>query len=466
MAIASGPPPVATPVGVAVLIAALTAGTVAQGAYYAPGRVLVAALVGGAALTVARARRRVPSGVWPVPLACAALAGWTLLRGWNAVAFGTSVAAVATLGGVATAVLVLWHTGPTARERCAGAAIGTGVLVALTAWLGVALRLPSFAVPVEHRLWRGGATLTYPNAAAALLVPLALLALALLVTRRPTALCGGAVYVLLVGVGAALSRAGFLALLAGFALLAGLVGVRTAVRHTAPVALGAAFAVGALAPSFPAASAEPRPLLATAGLLAGAAVAVGLPRLPGRVRDGGLALLLTLGTAAAWTQLDAGYLRPLVASRGNLDSSGRAGAARAALALIAEHPLVGAGVGPARFVWDTPDGNALVALYAHNEYLQVLVDLGAIGALLLAALVAAIGVSVRRGHAYPHRPGVRAGAIAGLAAFAAHSGFDFLWHIAVLPLLAGLLIGLAGGGVPDDGRSGEPPHQPHEGSTT
>jgi O-antigen ligase len=127
-----------------------------------------------------------------------------------------------------------------------------------------------------------------------------------------------------------------------------------------------------------------------------------------------------------------------LASRANLSSWGRSEAARAALDLIAEHPLIGAGVGQARFVWDLPDGNGEIALYAHNEYLQLLVDLGAIGAVLLLALLAAIAVVVKRGWNMPHA----AGALAGLAALAVHSGFDFLWHIPVLPLLAGLFIGL------------------------
>jgi hypothetical protein len=36
-----------------------------------------------------------------------------------------------------------------------------------------------------------------------------------------------------------------------------------------------------------------------------------------------------------------------------------------------------------------------------------------------------------------------AGASAAVTALAVHSGFDFLWHPAVLPLLGGLLCGLA-----------------------
>ena len=105
--------------------------------------------------------------------------------------------------------------------------------------------------------------------------------------------------------------------------------------------------------------------------------------------------------------------------------------------------MVGTGIGRSRFLWATGDGNGQIAQYVHNEYLQTLVDLGAIGAGLLLLLLAAIVVLVRRGRGYPHRPGIWAGAAAALVAFAVHSGVDFLWHIAVLPLAAGLFLGLA-----------------------
>ena len=210
-----------------------------------------------------------------------------------------------------------------------------------------------------------------------------------------------------------------------------------------PVALGAAIAVGALTPSVPAGG-VPHPALAVTGLLAGAAVALGAPWLPGRVQAAALTAVVVLGGVVAATQLNAGYLRTVLASRGNVDSSGRTSGGRAAWELVTQHPLVGTGAGEARFFWTTPSGNGAVALYAHNEYLQTLVDLGAIGFALLLVLLATIVATVRRGRDHPQRPGIRAGALAALAALAVHSGFDFLWHIAVIPLAGALLIGLAG----------------------
>ncbi len=478
----------------AVLIAALAAGVVAQGGYYVAGRLLLTGLVAVAVILAIRDKLRV---TWTLPLAGAGLAGWILLRGITGGGVELATAAVATLGVFTAAAVVVAGSGPAVRERYAEAAIWIGVLVAVTAWFGVAWRSPRFAVLVEHKLWRGASTLTYPNAAAALLAPLALLALALFLARPGDLRRVAAAYLLLVGVGAALSRAGFLAFGAGLAVLAlantgrrargqGPAGQavptpadtgrrprdeahtgRRSVLRLLPTALGAAVAVGALAPSYPA-SAQPRPYLAVAGLLAGAVVAVGLSRLQAwSARAGVAGTLATVAIAGpvAWVQHGAPYLQKILESRGNLDSSGRSEAWTSAFALIAQNPLTGTGIGQARFFVTGPGGRDAVSLYAHDEYLQTLVDLGAIGAVLLVILFATValtvgarpseladasGATVRR-----RRGDVWAGALAALTAFAVHSGLDFLWHIAVLPLLAGLLVGLAA-----TDRSEEPTNAP------
>jgi O-antigen ligase len=201
-------------------------------------------------------------------------------------------------------------------------------------------------------------------------------------------------------------------------------------------------ALGALAPSFPV-TAHPRPALAVTGLLAGAAVALAPAYLPRPARTVAAAVALPLAAAALWAARGTPVVHAIARSRGNLESSGRTDAIHAAVHLVAARPLTGTGVGQARFLWLTPDGNAQIAQYVHDEYLQTLVDLGAIGLTLLLALLAAVVVTVHRGRAATHSPGVRAGAIAALAALAAHSGFDFLWHIAVLPLAGALFLGLA-----------------------
>ena len=422
-----------TPPHVLVLLAALSAGIVAQGGYYLPGRVLVTALVTVAVPVALPAARLGRVDFGPVPVAAAALAAWVLVRAVGAGDYPAGLGAVATLGCLLGVLLVVRRTSPAQRESAAGILVVIGALVALTAWAGVAWRLPRFAVLVDYQLWRGASTLTYPNAAAALLVPLSLLAIALLVARPGSVPRAVPAYLLLVGVGATLSRAGFLALLLGFLVL--VFALRAALWRALPVLLGAGIAVAALLPSFPVGVA-PRPLLALLGLLAGVVVVL----LPIRVS----AVAVPVAGVLAVAGLPAGLLHEVWRSRGNLDSGGRTGALHAAFQQVAGHPLTGTGVGPARFIWASPDGRGAVALYVHNEYVQTLVDLGAIGLVLLLGLAAAIVAYLYRGRRYPHRPGIRAGALAALAAFALHSGFDFLWHITVLPLAASLFIGLAG----------------------
>jgi hypothetical protein len=430
------------PIQLLVLLAAVAAGVVAQGGYYLPGRLVVTALVAVAALIALWRHRMWPDGLWMIAAVAGALALWALLRTIPAGGIAQPGAEAAALGCVVGVLFVLGWSGAPEREFVAQLLVWVGVLVAVTAWLGVAWRIPRFAILVENRLWRGASTLTYPNAAAALLVPLALLGLGMLVARPRALSRTAAGFLVLVGIGATLSRAGFLALLAGFVALAVLAGIRRTIWRTLPVVMGAALAVVALMPSVPGAN-PPHSARALLGLLAGAVVALGPAPLPDRIRTGAVVVLLGSGLAAgAW--LGHGRLAEVWSARANLDSSGRSGALRAALELIGQRPWTGTGVGRAAFLWPTPDGHGAVALYAHNEYVQMLVDLGVIGGVLLLILIVAVGGHLYRGRGPGHRPGVREGAVAGVTAFAVHSAFDFLWHIPVLLLAAGLLIGLAG----------------------
>jgi O-antigen ligase len=85
--------------------------------------------------------------------------------------------------------------------------------------------------------------------------------------------------------------------------------------------------------------------------------------------------------------------------------------------------------------------------YVHNEYLQVAVQLGMVGAALLLGLLVAVGWLLLRatGPAGRRSPdaGLRAGVLAALAAFAVHSALDFTWHLPAIPLLIAALVGLA-----------------------
>ncbi len=173
------------------------------------------------------------------------------------------------------------------------------------------------------------------------------------------------------------SRAGALALTGGLIVLAGLRGPRATARAAVGPCGGALLALVCLVPSMPAAS-PPRPVLAGIGLCAGLALAATVARLQ---RSSAVALLLAGALVAGLA---------LVALGGGLASPDRGGALRAALQVIAEHPVAGAGPGHADLRWKEPDGAVRFFAYAHDEYAQVAAELGFVGLTLLAALLVAI----------------------------------------------------------------------------
>lgn len=428
-----------------VLVMALAAAVVAQGGYYLPGRILAAVLVAVALVVALRTRHWSSADPRLALLACCGLAAWAVVR---AAVDGDVVAAVPTVvsaGCLVGALLVAQRTDASQRELCAVVAVGIGVLVAVSGWIAVVWRIPSWAT-VADGLFRASSTLTYPNAAAALLASLAMLAVSLQLLRPQSLPRVAATYVLLVGLGATLSRAGVLALLVGLVILSLLAGVLATVRQVAPPGLGAVVALGALAPSFP--GTEPaRPAIAMLGLVAGLVIAVGVTRLRGRVQAM-VQLAAFAGTAIVVAINSSRTVDRLLHGRVALSSPDRADAASAALDIVAAQPVTGVGPGQALFSF-TRDGQVRVIRYAHNEYLQVLVELGAIGLGLVLLLLVAVVVFVRRGRRYTEPPTLWAGAVAAVAVLLVHSGFDFLWHIPVILLAAGLFIGLAGPSVVD-----------------
>lgn len=411
------------PHAVLLLLAAVAAAVVAQGGYYLPGRVFTSLLVAAALLLALRDR---PS-LEPLSVTCAALAAWAVLRAALDGTVAKSLPTVATVGCLAAAAFAARRADARQRELAASALVGVGVLVALTGWVAVVWRVPSWSV-VADGLTRAASTLTYPNAAAALLAALAVLALALATDSPPLA---GAVYALLVGLGATLSRAGLLALLVGLVALAVLNGVRPTLRHAGPPVVGALIALGTLAPSFP--TAEPaQVVLAVAGLVVGLAVTLALTRVTPVFR----LVAFAVTALAPLLVLDFGRL---LEGRISTSSPDRTGVTGAALDSVATHPWTGVGPGNGWFTFTRPDLGSRVMRYVHNEYLQVLVELGAIGLGLALLVLVSIAVAVWRGRVGSVWPG----AAAALVVLLVHSGFDFLWHLPVIVLTAGLLVGLA-----------------------
>jgi len=434
----------AVPLHVVFLLVAFVVSVGAQGGYYLSGRILVALLVTAGALVAIMSRPRLPGDVRMVLLAGAVLSAWALIRGGAAGGYLSAVPTVLTLGCVVGAVVILAAADPAAKLVCARVLVGVGVLVALTGWLGVAWRVPRWGMVVQG-LWRGSATLTYVNATAALLAALAVFAIGYRRQRSDAILADVPACVLLVGLGATVSRAGVLVLLAGLAVLMALSGVATTLRQAVPPFVGASIGFAALLPVLPAGTSA-RPWLAVGGLLVGVLVTIFLTRL---VHHRAVAAFLTLVPLTLATVGAAGGLaRPAVmtvaGSRLTLDSFGRTGAARAAVRMVAAHPWIGVGPGRARFFWVDPGGHGFVARYAHDEYLQLLAELGFVGLTILLALLAALILVLARGRrAAPEVPPLWAGTVAAFAVLVVHSGFDFLWQIPAIPLAGGLLVGLA-----------------------
>lgn len=426
-----------------VLLAAVAAGVLGQGAYYTSVQRYVGVLVAAATVLAliawppTRGDVRVPPVVPAV-----ALAAWAgldaALRGVPAAGVGLALL----LLGVVAVLLVCRRLGQEDREVLLIGISGIGLVVAVAGWLGVAGRVGAWAFQAQG-VWRASSTLSYPNATAALLVPVVLLVLARLVELPRSVPLVLAATGLLAGLGATASRAGALALAVGLIVLAGLRGPRATARAVVGPCAGALLALVCLVPSMPAASPS-RPLLALIGLCAGLTLAAILARLQ---RWSAAALLLAGALAGGLALVVIGgggtgdAVRTVAEARINLASPDRGGALRASLRVIAEHPLIGAGPGHADLRWKGPDGGIQFFAYAHNEYAQIAAELGLVGLTLLAVLLVAIARLLWSARATGPSDAAWAGVVAATAAFAVHSGFDFVWHLPAVVLTVMLLVG-------------------------
>jgi O-antigen ligase len=448
------------PLHALLLVVALVVAIAAQGAYYGAGQRTVAVVLVLALFAALRVRPwSRDDALLPPVWAGAALAGWAAVSAAAAGDITAALPIIALLAGVVVVLVAVRRLTRDQRDALAAAVVTVGGLAAATGWVGVAWRITPWALE-DQGLWRAATTLTYANAAAGLLVPLAVLAAARLVVR-PGVSATVAACLLFIGAGATLSRGGALALAVGAAVLATLLGPGRTLWAVGPPILGAVVALAGLVPSMPASS-PPRPTLAAAALVAGVAVAVGGSHLRSRQ----LALALAVAVLAACVVLTVGgriadTAVHLTNTRLTIASPDRAAAARAALQLAAERPLTGAGPDRAVLAW-VQDSRRVTSRYAHNEYLQVLAELGFVGLALLVVLVASLAWTVWRGR--PHTPSaaIWAGAAAGLAALAVHSALDFLWHLPAIPLAGAVLAGLVLPTAIDPEGGTQPPGRPPE----
>jgi O-antigen ligase len=427
------------PLHALLLVVALVVAIAAQGAYYGAGQRTVAVVLLLALLAALRARPwSRDDALCPPVWASAALAVWSAVSAAVAGDITAALPISALLAGVAVALLAVRRLTLGQRDALAAAVVVIGALTAATGWVGVAWRITPWALE-DQGLWRAATTLTYANAAAGLLVPLALLAVARL-AARPGVPAIVAACLLLIGVGATLSRGGALALVVGAAVLATLLGPGRTLGAAGPPTLGAVVALAGLVPSM-AASSPPRPVLAAAALMVGVIVAVGAAHLRSRLLAIGLAAAVLAAGAVLAIGGRGSNAAAVAGTRLTIASPDRAAEARAALQLAAERPLTGTGPNRAVLTW-VQNNRRVVSRYVHNEYLQVLAELGFVGLALLIVLLASLAWAVWQGR--PHAPStaVWAGAAAGLAALAVHSALDFLWHLPAIPLAGAVLAGL------------------------
>jgi O-Antigen ligase len=350
---------------------------------------------------------------------------------------------VAPLPPTTGVVAVVQALGPGQRRLLVTGIVVLAVAVAVIGWVALVARWQPDAL-TSQGLWRAASTLTYENALAAFLTAPTLLCLDRLMTapgHRPA--WSEAAFLLLVGVGTSLSRGGVLGLAIGIAVLGILRGGRR-LLPLVPPAVGALVALAGVAPGVPVGSAR-HVLLACAGLVLGAAMATWSTAswTAASTRRRLVAAILAvavLGLALALVSTDH-VLGDIARVRASAASSDRAHEWAAAFDVARHHLLLGVGTARVLLQWSV-GGQVFTATFAHNEYLQLLLQDGVVG--LAVLLLGLVWVFVRlarlrhRATAWSAECG-----IACLAALLAQSSLDFLWHIPVIPVLLAAILALS-----------------------
>jgi hypothetical protein len=339
------------------LLTALAAAAFGRGAFFSTVQWLVVALIVAAFALALSARAfsvaDLTSGYF---LAGLLLALWALVRAAAAGTPGGGVSWVLFGAGTAAVLSVSRRLDAASREILLAGVLAVGVAVAGTGWLGVALHQRPWGLPSQG-LWRAASTLTYANATAALLVPLALVALARLTATPRSPYLALAATCLLTGAGATLSRAGAAAFAAGLLVLCWAMGARATARAAAGPLAGAGVALLGLVPSL-AVTAPARPPAAAIAAAAGLALSVLIQRVPLpalALLAAGVALVAALIVIYRAPEVH-GAVRALTHARFTLASPDRSGEAAAALHVIERHPVAGVGPGHGTLRWIGPGG--------------------------------------------------------------------------------------------------------------
>lgn len=423
--------------GTTLVLLAVAYAAMSQGAFY-PGQLRFTTVLVLAGLAVTLAATGLSRRDLGAPtVAAVALAAWYLLAGALAHDVSGAIPAVELLAALAAIVVIVRRADETERRGMLAGLIAVGSLLALVGWEGVAWRQIPRALE-DGGLWRAASTITYANATGGLLAALAVLALGWIAeNRQERLLLSAGAYTLLVGLFATASRAGVLAFAVGLGWLT--IGSRGRVLLRAwPVVLGALLSTATLMPSM-VASHAPRPLLATCGLLAGLAVAIAPRRVTGAVVvAAAVAFLVVPGVRTTVTSSS----RQLRRDRVTLSSPDRTNELHAAVRLARNHATAGVGPGRVDLTWNVaqPQPTTMHEAYAHDEYLQTIDEVGVPGLFLLLGGLGAVALAIRRGR-HVAATNAAAGGVAALVVFAAHSSFDFLWHVPLVPLAAAVIVG-------------------------
>jgi len=351
------------------------------------------------------------------------LALWWFVRALTAETIRSFLPLGASMLAFAAAFVAVRPLVGRAREVAALAVACLGAAGALVGFAGLVWRWYPMAIPTQT-LWRISTTLTYSDAAGLVLGVCLLVALGVELSpplvRVTVCLCAG-------GLLATQSRGAYVA----FACACLLVPWHRYTRFAVPLAAGVALGIAAVASS-PDTSAVP--WLAAVVVAASVVSAVARPDF-GSWRASSATRVVLAVIAAALLVAAVAVLHHEIGVRALSPSDqDRASEWWAALHQWRSDPLFG--VGPDHLLtFHAADGT--YAHFAHNEYLQVAADGGAIGLALLLLTGAATARVARRFDV------LSSCATSGLVCWAVGGAFDFDWHLTFVGLLGGFCVGLA-----------------------
>lgn len=314
-------------------------------------------------------------------------------------------------------------------------------VVSATAIWGVATHSAPWG-RITGEMWRGSSSITYANGAAGVIAP----ALILGFWRAEAA--GARVYaaasvLLAIGLVSTQSRGGTLALALAACVLALHLGLTRTVRTAVPLAGGTAIG-SALLLGRASTAQEPQAGLVLALVAFAIVVTIALWPLrdritrPAPVAGGALvAIVLAVVLTPLGERFTLRSATTATGSEGDVLFGDRAKEWSTAWDLVLDRPILGHGPGNVDLRW-VENGRSFMALFVHNEYLELLVTHGLLGAL---ALVAAGFVAWRV--LSPTR--AQTPVLIAVAAFLVHSSLDYLWHIPALPVAMAFVLGLARG---------------------